>query len=98
MTRDRIIRAINDATIEVMTSVAERDFDNDIDNDMGQISQWAASIRQLVQLVPEMMTDVFMTVESLEAQAEDIVGDDELGQVYLETLNCYLDRIQRWVS
>ena len=93
MTRDRIISAINDATIETMTVLTERDFDNDIDNDIELLSQWATRIRQMV---PETVTDVFVTIESLEVQAEEIVGDDEIGQVYLETLSRYLDRIQRY--
>ena len=93
MTRDKIIRAINDATIEVMTSVAEKNFDENIDNDMEMLSRWAEKIRQMV---PETVTDVFVTIESLEVQAEDIVGDDELGQVYLETLSRYLDCIQMY--
>ena len=91
MTRDKIIRAINDATIETM---AERDFDNDNDNEMEILSQWADKIRQLV---PETVTeDLFWIIESLEVQAENIVTDDELGQVYLETLSRYLDRIQMY--
>ena len=91
MTRDKIIRAINDATIETM---AERDFDNDNDNEMEILSQWADKIRQLV---PETVTeDLFWIIESLEVQAENIVTDDELGQVYLETLSRYLDCIQMY--